>query len=305
MSNGRIAIGFVFVLSMQASQASGQLRPAYHRVVARAQLEPPNGGTASVDLIAFSDYQSSFSDPQTGFVVERQAHAHSESYGGTGGPPFHPVVTAAAESHVTVEENTGGIHYGAFSESSSVLSYYSHVRPINNSGLVWHPAVIPVIINASGHVSGWGSAAVSVQDSLSNALYFHDQADGENSLNPKPSFNRSVTVDLAPDTYLTNNLSATANSSHTLDPSIASMTSSQAEADPVYSFDQAAFDVYAAQQGQPTFLLTDFFDFEFSEGIGNTLPEPGSFGLVLLGTGAFTIRRTRSPRSTPRCQASS
>jgi hypothetical protein len=60
--------------------------------------------------------------------------------------------------------------------------------------------------------------------------------------------------------------------------------------DPVFSFNQEAFDEFARTKGFPTFGLTQFHAFEFSPGVtppvpGPTspVPEPSSVALIVAG----------------------
>jgi len=71
--------------------------------------------------------------------------------------------------------------------------------------------------------------------------------------------------------------------------------SGQAVADPVFGFDQEAFDEYAALAGFSTFSLADYFALEYSPGY--YAPEPGT-GLLLAVGLALGMRRAR-PRGGP------
>jgi hypothetical protein len=80
-----------------------------------------------------------------------------------------------------------------------------------------------------------------------------------------------------------------------------------ATADPTFSFDQSAFDAYAAQQGFPTFPLDQYLEFEFSPDLyGLGVPEPSSALLMLAASvplGAFVAaRRLRASASRRRDQ---
>jgi len=73
-------------------------------------------------------------------------------------------------------------------------------------------------------------------------------------------------------------------------------------ADPVFSFDQTAFDAFAAAKGFPALPLDQFFTLEFSPGLsdlgagnsGGTVPEPATPCLLSVGlVGVMPIRFRR------------
>ena len=75
---------------------------------------------------------------------------------------------------------------------------------------------------------------------------------------------------------------------------------SKAEAfiDPVFAFNQAAFDDYARAQGFATFDLSQYYAFRFSPGIGQDtpiepIPEPATLALLLAGLGGLAVRKRR------------
>jgi hypothetical protein len=66
--------------------------------------------------------------------------------------------------------------------------------------------------------------------------------------------------------------------------------------DPVFSFNQDAFDETARSGGFPTFDLSQYYAFQYSPGIGpaipgQELPEPGSIAFALLGLGGIALRK--------------
>jgi hypothetical protein len=73
-----------------------------------------------------------------------------------------------------------------------------------------------------------------------------------------------------------------------------------AQADPLFSFDQAAFDTLAASLGEPTFPLDQYLAFQYSDGI-LSVPEPGSLalsglGVLIVGGGLLSVRADRPAR---------
>jgi len=66
----------------------------------------------------------------------------------------------------------------------------------------------------------------------------------------------------------------------------------EAIADPIFAFDQAAFDADMIAQGRAPFLLADYFDFSYSAGY-NAVPEPERAVLVLLSLALLWIYSQR------------
>ena len=109
------------------------------------------------------------------------------------------------------------------------------------------------------------------------------------------SLDETVDILVTRDTVLEFSLNALANTF--ADPSSVPRAElralARAVADPVLSFDQAAFDAMAAAQGFPTFNLADHFRFEFSPLLSTQGPEPpppsgvpGPSTIVLTSLGA-------------------
>ena len=128
--------------------------------------------------------------------------------------------------------------------------------------MVWHPALIPVQFHALAEVTGASSASVAVLNVNTGVTLFLDFAAGLQNPDPRPGFDRTVALSIAPTDYLRVGLSASAEAFDDNDPATSDADSSQALADPTFSFDQAAFDQYATSLGQQTFNLTDFYSFE-------------------------------------------
>ena len=105
-------------------------------------------------------------------------------------------------------------------------------------------------------------------------------------------------------------IAAAGTNTHVGGPAGHAATSATAFADPVFSFDQQAFDDFAEQLGLPTFTLADYFHFEFSplgpagpppgDGPGSGVPAPSTLILTSLGAGILVFRlslRQRLSRS--------
>jgi hypothetical protein len=179
------------------------------------------------------------------------------------------------------------------------VEYITAITTTNDTGLVWRPDVVPVQITVKGQITGSASATVTVS-TLNHTTLLEEGAYSQDFPNPNPSFNRTVVLMRAPDSLLRIVLQAAAQAFDTLGDPInfgAPVLSSKALADPVFSFDQAAFDLYAAEAGQPTFDLNLHYAFEFSSGIGNgnSVPDPGTLVALLAACAPMRWRRRGSP----------
>ena len=239
------------------------------------------------------DHDVEFVDPREGYSLTQSAHA--ETYGLN----YPHQAVATAEARVTSCAVADAVYYcSAAAEASAFVQYYVHVAPTNDAGLVWRPTVIPMQFHAAAAVTGAGSASVGLQLNLTSL--FFDTVNGTQYGDTRNSFDRTAAFSVAPGSYLRASLSANVIAYDFLGGTgFEPFPSSQAVTDPTLTFDQAAFDIYAAQQGRATFNLADFYSFEYSPGV---VPEPGSGSLLVVGLLLLALHtRRRFDRVTASC----
>ena len=269
--------------------ARAQVADAFYQVLVSAGTEAGNGAgsngatprNVAIDRAVHVFFPGDEINPPFGYDLEQRAHA--EAYGGES-----PQAIATAEARVTF--STGQESPPAVASANALVNYFLHLDTTNTSGLVWHPALIPVQFHALAEVTGASSASVGVLNVNTGVGLFSDSAAGPQHPSPRPGFDRTVAFSIAPTHYLRVALSANASAYDDAIPATADAESSQALADPTFAFDQTAFDLYAASLGQPTFHLADFYSFEFSPTV--VVPEPGSAMLLWCGATFCLCRRT-------------
>ncbi len=183
---------------------------------------------------------------------EYSMQGSAETFGG-----LRPM--AAVQAEVSYSDNV--FQYSIF--STAFVEYYVVVRPRGNPPPGNYS--IPVRVNVRGEARGFADAHVRIN--------FEQVSVSTHTDNETASFDRNLRVTFNPSqpelnvTYVRLFAQATGYSVHPLYPQ-----SSQAYADPLFTFDQAQFDL---QQGASTFPLADFFEFEYSAYLLNPpgLPE--------------------------------
>ena len=230
-------------------------------------------------------------DPTDGFDAELRIDlervAHAETFGGQ-----RPEAIATAEARIIAAD----YGFSAGARANAVIAYFVQVARREDAGLVWQPALVPVQFSARAETSGNASAAVTLHELGPRGLLFSDSASSFPGAT-RHAFDRSIALDLAPDTLLQVTLVASAYATVT---SFSGPTSSfgRALADPTFTFDQRAFDLYALSIGQPAFVLDDHYRFEFSPTIEatpvSTVPAPSVLPLAMVLLLAFCRGRRRS-----------
>ncbi len=174
--------------------------------------------------------------------LDYSMQATAETSGG-----FRP--TAAAQAEVG---SSGSVQFNF--RADSTIYYYARIRPRGNPP----PGSYSVPARAHARGEAIGNAFAHVR--FNSGFPITAEAFGTNDIQ---SFDLSVPLTFYPSSPESNvvyvQLRAFARAYHN-HPSYAS--SSQAYADPFFSFDQAAFDL---EQGANTFPLADYFEFEYSE----------------------------------------
>jgi len=236
------------------------------------------------------------------------------------GTPFPTLLirgVVTASSHVETDAPPGNERAGlappvAFGEAR--LLYDVSLSNMRELPLAWRfsPFSVPFAADAPGAQTAVnGVAAVElrveyVSRFTGSANVFFDEG-GLSTTATSQVFH--VEAFLTPQfTFLGVEMSASAEATLNLAPNGGPWVSSaMASLDPSFSFDQAAFDVEAAQMGLPTFPLDQYYSFQFSPGLAELgaqpvsgIPEPPSFalvvpGLILLIAAAGFGRRSRTP----------
>ncbi len=278
-------------------------------IVAGAQLQPIESEltTSCIGESAFIQIQSYAANSCLNSEVISQPDIQatgtatiSVATGPGGGAPFattSAVGSADFQGGNIVIQGIAGSGHGEARLSYQVQVLVTHVPPVAVT-------LIPATISAIGSVttahtgSGGGSQADVLFEFVRAANPFPpvlSQSIGASSPPLPPfrpasdGFNVSSLVNLQVGTVFEVILSAAASVRAWAGVGGLALSTSSADAyvDPVFRFDQAAFDDYAAQQGFASFPLEDYFAFEFS-----AVPEPtGLLWPGLVGLALLTRRR--------------
>lgn len=107
-----------------------------------------------------------------------------------------------------------------------------------------------------------------------------------------PDFDKRVSISVIPGhTYLVDLVAGCKLlGSYLTAETVSSRGSCAAEADPVFAFDQAAFD---KQRGALSFALASYYGFEYSAGVLSPVPEPAAAGLLIIGLAGLATQARR------------
>jgi len=226
------------------------LSPAVSTVQLRC-LEPEKEFSAETTVTLGCDDQVAYPGPDG--YQEFQVVGHANTYFGS-----RPMVDVKGDAWYS----GNGSNWAAFL-GEATLSYYMAVR---ESGTL--PALVvtvPVTMDWTGHTSGVGTWDSEIYASFAGT---RSSTPGQVNLQLVPGAQYLASIDAICTTVAASN-----------DPH----SECQAVADPVFTFDQAAFD---AEMGSKTFPLADYYSFGFSPNLATT-PEPSS--LILLGIAMLGI----------------
>lgn len=192
-------------------------------------------------------------------LTSYSAQARAETYGGT-----RPQAIATAEAHGSTIVLP--VRFSALAAAN--IDYSARIRPRGTPPSGTYD--VPITLHIQGHASGNAVSRVVI----SNFFNFSASTTGSEYREYDEYLGMSVPSD---GSYAVSvSLQAQAEAFEFRNAYWAH--SSQALADPVFAFDQAAFDL---QMGAETFPLADYFEFEYSPGIITPAPGVASLGLSL------------------------
>jgi hypothetical protein len=175
--------------------------------------------------------------------------------------------------------------FKAFVTASASVDFYWQVSPSGTA-----PARVPFVpiamsVAANGSAD-FGSASVRISRDFQDL--FRAESGSFNSFDHDETLSFNVGIGLASVIHKEANCRSETSITFSIRNS-----GCQAVADPLLSFDQAAFDLQQAERGLATFALADFFVIEASPGVSfvaATVPEP-IMAAFLLGAALFVRRR--------------
>ncbi len=250
--------------------------PAVYSVNVTAQLSGVGSvsRTGAIAQRVYGDW-SGIWDPD-GDQHEYSMQGSAETFGG-----IRPM--AAVQAAVSQGDT---LQFSIF--SSALIEYYVVVRPRGNPPPGNYS--IPVWVNVRGQAQGFAYSQVRINSQQVSVSTHANNETATFDTNVQVSFNPSQPEQNVTQVRLI--AQASGYSIHNLYP-----RSSQAYADPLFTFDQAGFD---AQMGANTFPLADFFEFEYSEyllnppGVPEITTHPVSQSLCEGGGTTFTAAATSS-----------
>jgi hypothetical protein len=200
---------------------------------------------------------------------------------------------------------------GPFSVGANIaadLSYRMMVTAAVAGNPVGTPVPVPILFSVAGTATktsdlGHATAEVIIRYPSSTP---HSFVSSDGAVSPPgggtDSFNATHSFSVDVGTMLTVQMQASCIAAANGTSLARQNESCFALVDPLFAFDQAAFDTYAADAGFETFTLADYYRFEFSPGIMNlasaTVPEPPAVVALGLSLGAAArARRRRRLRS--------
>jgi len=281
--------------------------------IAKAEVAPAMKCLAlAAAAMAFAMPSQGALPPGTSEVVLELTGSGQTIFGGTG-----PLKQSLSDGYTTMAGSSwGGAVIGETGEESgrrfAMASASSVSLAANNAGAFGNatasarldyrlllyqlaPPPIPLaFVPGRVHVRAWASAS-ALGDPLNNVAYANAAVTISNALpvfvealgsegSARQDADQSLEVLYVPGVAVDVRLrgGATTSSGTTLGGPAAPSAIASAFADPVFSFDQEAFDAIARDQGFATFDLSAFFAFEQSS-FAAPVPEPSSMVLMLAG----------------------
>jgi hypothetical protein len=265
-----------------AGVAGAQLTTQSHLVTSignqQSVLDLPTTGTFPLDFsrVSATTFLTAVGTAETAGGSAPQALAHVDASSGTSDPNVSDVSFLAG--------------------TSAFLTYQIRIAQSRPSPLVFQPPLpITATIHGEANVMGdLGANGATASAQVVASLLFHGGGaigggtTSASQVDPHGQFTHTFafTVTLSNAPTLLDSIASATTSART--PIRGGNMEAMALADPTFSFDQAAFDQYAAAHGFQTFNLDNYYGFEFSPGI---VPEPGTLALLLAGIALCALRR--------------
>jgi hypothetical protein len=275
-----MVVGLLMCLS---AAAEGQLQPATSRISLealsqRSERDQVGAATGTLDDTIIT--------PITGGTRQRIGVAQASTAAG-----LPPSATASAESSHAESPPQDDLATAADASASAGLSYQVRVGQRKQPPIVFRPR-IHLTAQMSGSVSANGGiASASASVSINAPGFFNtSEAAFANSINQMVNgFNRTVGFFVEPGAIINVTTSASANTA-TNNRLPSQLSQASAFADPLFEFDQSAFEAYADAEGFEPFDLAEFYAIEYSP---NIIPEPATGLLLLAAAAAAPAQRRR------------
>jgi len=237
------AAAWLLACTACAGVTQGQVvPPASYSVSVTAELTGVGSSSAQgvVPQRVYGDWSGIWDPDDDRHEYSMQGSA--ETFGG-----LRPL--AAVQAEVSFTDNV--FQYSIV--SNAFVEYFVVVRPRGNPppGNYW----VPVLVNVRGEAQGFASSLVRINFQQVSVSTHADHETASFDRNLRVSFNPSQPESNIAQVRLI--AQAKGYSAHPL-----YAQSSQAYADPLFTFDQAQFDL---DRGANTFPLADYFEFEYSE----------------------------------------
>lgn len=206
---------------------------------------------------------------------------------------------ADAQAHAQWDPQTPGTVAGA--SAGAEVTYYARILPTQGTafltGLYGSQLPVPILVHASlfaeatGGVSYANAAAWVILDELVS-FTASAYAAGVTSETVTQSKTGILTISLLEDATPFTLFKAAGCAIEFLGTGGPMSGDCQAQADPQISFDQGAFDTWAASGGTDTITLVDYFAIEYSPNV-TPVPEPASWALMAGGLLLLASRMRR------------
>jgi len=198
-----------------------------------------------------------------------------------------------ARATVSGEKHLDNLPWSVQAIAIATFDYYAQIVPITPLGQQWVNRTIPMNISVFLHVNGSAKAKVQVRYEGEYLTLINESVETQTG-GQVDSISRVMPRNLRVGETIHSTLFADARAFETYKPQ-ALAKQSTAAADPLFEFNQSAFDEL---MGGNTFLLADNFALVYSPGM---IPEPSSAALMMLALAVLSVHLTRR-RSRPQVE---